>query len=114
MPRRAASTQARIAELEKQQAEAEAERRREAARLEEAQARNDWSRPANWPALLVHRLPLLLGGKGLGLAVSVLLLKPCQRILCTNEAVLSQALASAWGAWVWEASCGPAGPAEAS
>jgi len=100
--------QARIAELEAMQKEAADERRREAEARDAALRAGSWRLPENWPGLLARSLPQLLGGKGLGLAVSVLLLKPCQRAVCNADTIQQWALATEWSARLWEATCGAA------
>jgi septal ring factor EnvC (AmiA/AmiB activator) len=97
--------QSRIAELEEMHKEAQEERRREVEARKAAERARDWRLPENWPGMLMRTLPSLLGGKGLGLVLSVLLLKPCQHAVCASEMLERCALASGWSAWVWNASC---------
>lgn len=96
---------ARIAELERMHKEVEAERRREVEARKASERANDWRLPENWPGILRRTLPSLLGGKGLGIAVSVLLLKPCQHAMCDSEMLKRSALSSNWSAWVWDVGC---------
>lgn len=97
--------QERIAELEKQAREAEEERRGEAERREAELRRSDFRNPANWPGMLVRKLPSALGGKGAAFLVSFLLLRPIQHALCDSAAArywLGETLPA-----LWELTCRP-------
>eukprot|EP00967_Tisochrysis_lutea_P032138 scaffold37950_cov33-Tisochrysis_lutea.AAC.1 len=96
----------RIAELDRLHKAAEEEKRLQEERRQATERAKDWRLLENWPKLLARSIPSLVGSKGFGLAVTVLLLNPCQRALCNATCFKQFAQESAWGDWFREASCG--------